>query len=287
MTQNKPTIGSCLKEAAEILKARHLDLNAAEILLETRMGLKRTELWMKLNEEIHSAEAHQFKEDFKRYLQGEPVQYILETAPFYGRDFWVTPDVLIPRPETEELVLLAENWLVKTDATKVLDVCTGSGIIAITLKKCFPDLTVVASDISSRALCVAKENARRLEADVAFKKSDLLDVFLDSSERFDVVVANPPYIAESEKAFMTDYVLHHEPPLALFAKKNGLAIYEQLIHNLPQVVKEQYWIAVEIGYTQGEAVKELFKKSFPQADVIVHKDINQKDRIVVCSNMLV
>ncbi|MGJ8730537.1 peptide chain release factor N(5)-glutamine methyltransferase [Listeria aquatica] len=283
---NKQTIGTILHEAAQILKERNLDLNAAEILLETRLGLKRTELWSSFDRILEEKHELQFKADFDRYLNGEPVQYILNIAPFYGYDFYVDQNVLIPRPETEELVLLCEQFLKKNKQKTVLDVCTGSGIIAISLKKLFPELEVFASDISAGALAVARKNSLALDAPVTLVETDLLDAFKHEGQTFDIVVANPPYIAEREKQEMSAYVLANEPELALFAEKNGLAIYERLIKDLPHVLNDRFLVAVEIGYTQGEAVQALFTSTFTEAKTYIHRDINQKDRIVVCSNLL-
>ncbi len=284
--QNK-TISSVLKEAKQILEKRHLDLNAAEILLETRLGYTRSELWMHLLDSFSAESEALFRMDFKRYLDGEPVQYILNEAPFYGFDFYVDENVLIPRPETEELVLLAERIAQKEALCTVLDICTGSGAIAVALKKSVPHLTVAASDISKEALLVAKKNSQLLDAEVEFVETDLVAEFVATNRTFDMIVANPPYIAEAERKEMSDYVLKNEPELALFAKNNGLAMYERLANELPLVVNEKFWIGVEIGYTQGKAVQKLFQKSFPQAEVVIHKDINNKDRIVVCSNVLI
>ncbi|ELY0463201.1 peptide chain release factor N(5)-glutamine methyltransferase [Listeria innocua] len=280
-------INQLLKNAEAILLEKGLDQNAAEILLETRMGLTRSELWMEMSRELEPNHEKQFQEDFARYLAGEPVQYILKTAPFYGYDFLVTEDVLIPRPETEELVATAEAFLKKHPLRSLLDVCTGSGIIAITLKKAFPDMTVTASDISAAALAIAKKNSLLLNADVRFVETDLLESFKQNNERFDMIVANPPYISEAEKAEMSDYVLKNEPSIALFAENDGLAIYERFVDNLKYVLNPSFWVGVEIGYTQGERVKQLFEKSYPHATVLIHKDINSKDRYVTCSNILV
>ncbi|MBC1910486.1 peptide chain release factor N(5)-glutamine methyltransferase [Listeria innocua] len=280
-------INQLLKKAEAILLEKGLDQNAAEILLETRMGLTRSELWMEMSRELEPNHEKQFQEDFARYLAGEPVQYILKTAPFYGYDFLVTEDVLIPRPETEELVATAEAFLKKHPLRNLLDVCTGSGIIAIALKKAFPDMTVTASDISAAALAIAKKNALLLNADVRFVETDLLESFKQNNERFDMIVANPPYISEAEKAEMSDYVLKNEPSIALFAENDGLAIYERFVDNLKYVLNPSFWVGVEIGYTQGERVKQLFEKSYPHATVLIHKDINSKDRYVTCSNILV
>ncbi|EDO1182184.1 TPA: peptide chain release factor N(5)-glutamine methyltransferase [Listeria innocua] len=280
-------INQLLKNAEAILLENGLDQNAAEILLETRMGLTRSELWMEMSRELEPNHEKQFQEDFARYLAGEPVQYILKTAPFYGYDFLVTEDVLIPRPETEELVATAEAFLKQHPLRSLLDVCTGSGIIAIALKKAFPDMTVTASDISAAALAIAKKNSLLLNADVRFVETDLLESFKQNNERFDMIVANPPYISEAEKAEMSDYVLKNEPLIALFAENDGLAIYERFVDNLKYVLNPSFWVGVEIGYTQGERVKQLFEKSYPHATVLIHKDINSKDRYVTCSNILV
>ncbi|MBC2238435.1 peptide chain release factor N(5)-glutamine methyltransferase [Listeria innocua] len=280
-------INQLLKNAEAILLEKGLDQNAAEILLETRMGLTRSELWMEMSRELEPNHEKQFQEDFARYLAGEPVQYILKTAPFYGYDFLVTEDVLIPRPETEELVATAEAFLKKHPLRNLLDVCTGSGIIAIALKKAFPDMTVTASDISAAALAIAKKNALLLNADVRFVETDLLESFKQNNERFDMIVANPPYISEAEKAEMSDYVLKNEPSIALFAENDGLAMYERFVDNLKYVLNPSFWVGVEIGYTQGERVKQLFEKSYPHATVLIHKDINSKDRYVTCSNILI
>ncbi|CAC97912.1 TPA: peptide chain release factor N(5)-glutamine methyltransferase [Listeria innocua] len=280
-------INQLLKNAEAILLEKGLDQNAAEILLETRMGLTRSELWMEMSRELEPNHEKQFQEDFARYLAGEPVQYILKTAPFYGYDFLVTEDVLIPRPETEELVATAEAFLKQHPLRSLLDVCTGSGIIAIALKKAFPDMTVTASDISAAALAIAKKNSLLLNADVRFVETDLLESFKQNNERFDMIVANPPYISEAEKAEMSDYVLKNEPSIALFAENDGLAIYERFVDNLKYVLNPSFWVGVEIGYTQGERVKQLFEKSYPHATVLIHKDINSKDRYVTCSNILV
>lgn len=280
-------ISQLLKNAEVILLEKGLDQNAAEILLETRMGLSRSELWMEMSRELEPNHEEQFQADFDRYLAGEPVQYILKTAPFYGYDFLVTEDVLIPRPETEELVACAETFLKKHPVMNVLDVCTGSGIIAIALKKAFPNITFTASDISGPALAVAKKNALLLNADIRFVETDLLETFKHNGERFDMIIANPPYISEAEKTAMSDYVLKNEPSLALFAENDGMAIYERFVDNLKYVLNTSFWVGVEIGYTQGERVKQLFEKSYPHSTVLIHKDINSKDRYVTCSNILV
>ncbi|MBC1801426.1 peptide chain release factor N(5)-glutamine methyltransferase [Listeria booriae] len=283
------TIAEVLQQAKAVLIERELDQNIAEIILETRLFLTRSQLWTTIGRELTPTEKSQFDADFARYLAGEPVQYILGVAPFYDRDFKVTPSVLIPRPETEELVYAAEQWIKQHpgEVQRVLDVCTGSGIIPITLQAEFPELALTGSDISTEALEVAVDNNIRQKTNVRFIHTDLVKTFLENGEKFDMILANPPYIAEKERAEMSDYVLKNEPELALFAPNDGLAIYERLIADLPQLVDKQFWIGVEIGYTQGEAVKLLFEKSFPQAIVKIQQDINGKDRMVICHNTLI
>lgn len=276
-----------LKKANQVLSERHLDLNAAEILLETRLEYTRSELWTHYFDELSDEAEEQFQKDFKRYLNGEPVQYILNSASFYGLEFYVDQSVLIPRPETEELVQLAEQVAQKEKVEKVLDICTGSGAIAIALKNRFPSLSVTASDISKEALFVAKKNSEILETEIEYVETDLVTLFLEEKRTFDMILANPPYIAEAERAEMSDYVLKNEPDLALFAENDGLAIYERLAFDLPHLVNEIFWIGLEIGYAQGEAVQKLFQKSFPQAEVVIHKDMNKKDRMITCTNMLI
>lgn len=195
--------------------------------------------------------------------------------------------MLIPRPETEELVACAEAFLNKNPLPAVLDVCTGSGIIAIALKKAFPNIAMTATDISGPALAVAKKNALLLNADVRFVETDLLEAFKQNGEHFDMILANPPYISEAEKETMSDYVLKNEPELALFAENDGLAIYERFVADLKFVLNPSFWVGVEIGYTQGEKVKQLFQKSYPHSTVVIHKDINSRDRYVTCSNILI
>jgi release factor glutamine methyltransferase len=281
------TISSLLKKANQVLSERHLDLNAAEILLETRLKYTRSELWTHYFDELSDEAEEQFQKDFKRYLNGEPVQYILNSASFYGLEFYVDQSVLIPRPETEELVQLAEQVAQKEKVEKVLDICTGSGAIAIALKNRFPSLSVTASDISKEALFIAKKNSEILETEIEYVETDLVTLFLEEKRTFDMILANPPYIAEAERAEMSDYVLKNEPDLALFAENDGLAIYERLAIDLPYLVNETFWIGLEIGYAQGEAVQKLFQKSFPQAEVVIHKDMNKKDRMITCTNMLI
>ena len=203
---------------------------------------------------------------------------------FYGRTFQVNESVLIPRPETEELILEATKRIKRLfgaqPTIKLADIGTGSGAIAITMKKEIPTLQVTATDISSDALKVAKKNAKLLNAEIHFEEGDLTVPI--SQQKWQVVLSNPPYIAYEEAAEMSEVVLEHEPHTALFAEDDGLALYKRLAKNLPSLMTKPSFIGVEIGYAQGPAVAALFKENFPQANVEIIKDINGKNRMVFC-----
>lgn len=211
--------------------------------------------------------------------QHVPAQYILGKAHFHGMDLLVDSRVLIPRPETEELVdlILAEN---PAEHLTVLDVGTGSGAIALSLARHRPNWKVTALDISPEALSLAQENAQQQGLDVTFLQSDMLTGLTKS---VDLIVSNPPYIAEEDKDEVGQNVLAAEPHLALFAKENGLALYRQLAKQAPAHLNKEGKIYLEIGYKQGQAVQDLFAQAFPDKQVRVLKDSFGKDRMVVVS----
>jgi len=190
---------------------------------------------------------------YGRYLhersQGKPLQYITHRQEFYGREFRVTPDVLIPRPETEFLV-----EAVMKHGGRIIDVGTGSGAIAVTLAL-ETSCEVIATDISSAALAVAAANAQKFAAKVRFFQADLLSIFADASA--DVVASNPPYVAESERSTLQREVRDWEPAQALFAGLDGLAIYRRLIPEAWRVLKPGGLLALEIGFGQAEAVTAM------------------------------
>lgn len=212
----------------------------------------------------------------RRLNQHEPVQYILGETEFYGRVFKVNPAVLIPRPETE---LLIQEVLMHDNLASVLDIGTGSGCIPITLSLEKEKLNVSATDISNEALRVARSNAERLGADVTFLRHDILNDKLTVQE-LDVIVSNPPYIAESEKAQMKQNVVDFEPHRALFVpNENPLLFYTAITQKSFAALKPSGMLVVEINERLGREVAETFEHNFFQS-VQILKDISGKDRIV-------
>ena len=277
------TIFEALNGASSFLVSRGRDENAARLLLQHILRTNYSGLMMRAHEELSPEQYFVFKNMVEQHANGRPVQYITGVEEFYGREFIVDESVLIPRPETEELIVCTLNHCKKlfgNKEVKLADIGTGSGAIAITMKKEWPDAQVTATDISQAALTTAKKNAQRLQAQIDFRLGDLTEPI--EQEKWDIVLSNPPYIAFDEAREMSEVVLEHEPHSALFAEEDGLILYRKLAENLPKVMNTPAFIAMEIGYKQGPAVKDMFQKAFPQGQVEVVKDINGKDRIVFC-----
>ncbi|RHW40016.1 peptide chain release factor N(5)-glutamine methyltransferase [Lysinibacillus yapensis] len=278
------TIFEALNWASSFLVEKGRDENAARLLMQHILQTNYSGLMMRMHEKISEEQSTEFEHYVLEHGNGRPVQYITGTEEFYGRTFQVDESVLIPRPETEELILGALNRMDKlfgkgTDL-QLADIGTGSGAIAITMKKEFPSARVVATDISLDAIQTAKRNAENLDASIEFRMGDLTAPL--QNEKWDVILSNPPYIAFDEAKQMSEVVLDHEPHTALFAEEDGLVLYRKLAEQLPGIVKNRALIGVEIGYTQGEAVAGFFQSSFPKAKIEIVKDINQKNRFVFC-----
>lgn len=233
------------------------------------------------------------EEDEQKYFQlinkhiknDTPLSHLVGFEYFYDRKFKVTSDVLSPRMETEELVYKVIDYIRKNNLTniKILDLCTGSGIIGITLKKELEefDVKILASDISSRALTVAKENASSLEADISFVESDL---FSNMQDKFDIIVSNPPYIANDDKKTIKENVLNYDPHLALFADEEGMYFYRNIIEKSRPYLNEKGIMFFEIGYDQKEKIITLGENN--KFETVVYKDINGRDRIAVLKSQI-
>ena len=217
----------------------------------------------------------------KRLNNGEAIQYIVGSVNFYGNEIKVNKNVLIPRFETEELIENTLFYMNKYfDKPKILDIGTGSGCIAITLKKELPSSIVHASDISDEALEIAKENAKDNNTDITFFKSNMLD---NINDKYDVIISNPPYIDYSDNEIM-DIVKNNEPHIALFAEDKGLYYYKEILKNGSKNLNKKSIIAFEIGYKQANDIKDIALKYFPNSKMIVKQDMQKKDRFIIILN---
>lgn len=233
--------------------------------------------WLNFQREtISETDLLSLKSIAQRLENNEPPQYIVGWAEFCDLKLRVDERVLIPRPETEELVqmVLSDNI---EDECQVLDIGTGSGAIALALAQARKNWEITASDISEAALQLAQENASQHSLSLNFIHSD---VFENVEKQYDIIISNPPYIAFDETYEMDKSVLRFEPDSALFAEHQGLAIYEKIASDSPAYLKTNGKLYLEIGYKQGATVKALFEKAFPDKRVTVHQDIFGKDRMI-------
>jgi release factor glutamine methyltransferase len=224
----------------------------AEVLLGHAIHCERAYFYAHPEQELREVEWLHYGRYLDERLKGKPTQYITKHTEFYGREFRLSRDVLIPRPETE---LLVETILkLERPPGIIVDIGTGSGIIAITLALELGQ-NVIATDLSSEACAIARCNAVRLKADVQFLEADLLKPFADSS--VDIVVSNPPYVPLSDRASLQREVRDWEPPQALYAGESGMKIYQRLIPEAKRVLRPGGILALELGFGQSEAVTEL------------------------------
>ena len=221
-----------------------------------------------------------YEEGLKQYKKGKPLQYIVGTAPFYDLTLKVNENVLIPRFETEYLTEKTINYSKKhfQNKIKILDIGTGSGAIAIALKKHL-NSNVTASDISLDALKLAKENAKQNNVEITFIHSN---IFENIKGKFDVIISNPPYIAYDEE--IDDIVKNNEPHLALYADDNGLYFYKEIIKSSQKYLNKKSILAFEIGMTQRNYLKEYANHYFPNSKISIEKDLTGRDRYLFIIN---
>ena len=242
--------------------------------------LSFTDFVLKLRTEVSQEDCEELKAIQEQLLAHKPAQYIIGSSDFHGLNLKVDERVLIPRPETEELVelILSEN---PETPLSILDIGTGSGAIALALANSRPDWQITASDLSNDALALAVENAQSCRLSLTFVQSDCLEAI---SGRFDIIVSNPPYISEVDKDEVGLNVLTSEPHMALFAEEDGYAVYRKIAEQAGNYLTEKGKIYLEIGYKQGDGIRELLKKNFPKKRIRVLKDQFGKDRMVVVDN---
>lgn len=255
---------------------------AAFMLLLELAQMEAHNLYMEFDQEIPEGVNKRFQDGVARLAKNEPLAHILGYEWFYGYRFLVNEDVLIPRPETEELVaniLSAYDDFFKTDGNNIAaDIGTGSGAIAIALKKEEPSLHVLATDISKEAVDVAVRNAELNEVSVSFCIGDMLEPLIDRDLKVDILISNPPYIPKEE--VLETSVKDHEPHVALFGGEDGLKYYRIIFEKAKQVLKPKSMMAFEMGWNQREALLNEVKAYFPDAYAEVLKDINGKDRML-------
>ncbi len=242
-------------------------------LMEYCFHLNRVSFWVNKTKLVSQEEEHEYLALIKQRSEHIPLQYITGEQEFMGLSFKVNEHVLIPRQDTECLV---EKVLSICKNKKILDMCTGSGCIAISLQKLGEAKETCGVDISDEALAVARENAKGNEVNVEWIQSDL---FESISEKYDIIVSNPPYIESEEVDKLMPEVRIHEPRIALDGKEDGLFFYQSIIEKAKDYLLEDGWIFFEIGYNQGESVKQLLKKAnYNEVEVI--KDLSGLDRVV-------
>lgn len=258
----------------------------AELLLAEALECRRLDLYLEYSKPLEQSERNRYKDMIRRRAQGEPVAYITGRRDFFGLSFNVSPSTLIPRPETEHLIeqVLEATSRDKDKALRVLDIGTGTGCLAITLKHHRPSWTVEAWDISSDALMIAQSNAAKHNLEIEFRDVDALEpkVWGRDRQKFDIIVSNPPYIASNETDVMSPSAIKFEPHAALFAEKNGLAFYSTFAAHLPEILQANGKVFLEIGYRQRAEVSSLLEGA-GWTDCLCHKDLSGHDRVLVAT----
>ena len=280
------TYQSFIKEQVKRIKNTELEEEAIKLLVLELSGLDGAHFLMKLNEEIEEEIYIKLLKAVDEYIiDKKPVQHIIGYSYFYGYKMIVNTDVLIPRPETEELVGYVLSYYDEVfDGKKVdvVDVGTGSGAIAIALSKEEPNMRVKATDISDEALVVAKNNALNNNAQVEFYQGDMLAPLIENNFKFDILVSNPPYIPDNE--YVEDIVKNNEPHVALFGGDNGMRFYDVILKDASKILNTPNIIAFEHSYNKKKEMHELINKYFPNSSYETIKDLSGKDRMTIIIN---
>ncbi len=278
----RPTVAQMLSFATSELTRAGVDTSEldAELLLAHALGVQRAWLLAHPEHPLSPQQETTFRALLARRAAREPLAYITGRRWFYDIELYISPQTLIPRPETEELVERALGWLQKRPRAIAADIGAGSGAIALVLAKhAPPDACIYATDISAGALEVARQNARRLGLShrVIFLQGDLLTPL---PQPVDLLLANLPYVAQRDAATLAPEVAQYEPAQALFGGPAGLDLIERLIAQAPSRLRPHGVILLEIGHDQGRAVMALARRQFPRARIRIHKDLSGRDRIL-------
>ncbi len=279
-----PTYQEALRSTEKLARSHHLEASSVKLLLLHFANLAPTELYLSMDKTMPESNHQSFINAVNRYVFEQiPVQYLIGYVYFYGYRFLVDDRVLIPRFETEELVanvLVQYDELFQGKAVKLVDVGTGSGCLAISLKKEEGQFAVFATDISSEALEVAKANAQNNNASVTFLQGDMLKPL--NGMKFDILVSNPPYIPSDE--LVDEIIIKNEPKVALFGGNDGLKFYQIILSEAQAILNPQSIIAFEHGFDKAEQIRTIAKLYFPKANIFTLKDMQNKDRMTFVIN---
>jgi len=285
------TIQKLLNWAAEYFTKNGLDSPrlSAELLLSHILAIKRIELYTQFDKPVSKQQLDKLHNLIKRAVQHEPLAYLIGKTEFYSLELNVTSDCCIPRPETELLVERAIEFLrTQTGKQFVCDLCTGSGCIAIAIAKNFSNADIIATDISDAALGVAAKNIEKHQLDDRIKLlcGDLFEPLVPhlDVDKFDLIVCNPPYVSADEFEKLDKNVKDYEPKLALFAGADGLDTYRRIVEKVDAFLKPDGALMLEVGYSQGEAVRELLGQTGAFAEIKIEKDFHNNDRIAIAKN---
>lgn len=257
-------------------------------------GIDRVHLFLKANEEVDPETEEKYMELIARRAQRIPLQHITGVQEFMGHTFKVSPDVLIPRQDTETLVLEVGRTIQANPQKKagfwdklkgrgdweVLDLCCGSGAVGISLTKMYSNIKVTATDISEAALKVAEENAENLRTKIKFLQGDMFAPL--NGKKFDMIVSNPPYIRTNMISILQEEVKKHEPLSALDGGRDGLDFYRTIVEQAADHLTPEGWLMMEIGHDQGEDLRKMLKDSKKYTPAEVVKDLPGRDRVVKC-----
>ena len=275
------TIKQILENAARKLKENQIEEPTfhARMLLANRLKKQKEYLMIYEGEEVSKEIKEKYQKDVLELIQGKPVQYITNHQEFMKMDFYVDENVLIPRADTEILVeeVIKISKQIKKEDQTILDLCTGSGAIAISLANYIPNAKVYASDISEEALKIAKKNSEKNKVRIEWVLSDL---FQNIHQKFDIIVSNPPYI-QTKVIKTLEKNVQKEPILALDGGKDGLEFYKKIIQEADSYLKENGYLCFEIGYDQRESVIHLLKQKQKYKEIYGKKDLSGNDRIIV------
>ena len=285
------TIGEALRRGSQLLSEAGADRSAdtrpsdeatleAELLLAHALNTDRTHLYQRLRDELRPDGERTYDSLLQRRLAHEPTPYILGHKEFYALEFEVTPAAIIPRPETETLVELVIGFVCARDAARVADVGVGCGAIAVALATALPEAEIVATDVSSEALALARRNAERhgVADRIRFLQGDLLEP-LDALA--DVIAANLPYVRSGDFEAAPAEISEHEPRVGLDGGPDGLYLIGRLLEGAATCLNDRGALFAEIGEEQGDAAREMARESFPQARIEVKRDLSGQDRVLV------